>query len=88
MITPQKQFVANESRATHWRQLMTSDAFVAGVTFALAEFSLNRPTSEQMVGVSRFLSILTTLGDLPVPETETYKMPRLRPPEELVPETK
>lgn len=81
-------FLSNDDRAKAHRGMVQFDSFQTAVVFARAEFMAGQPSSEQTMGVNRFLDIFQNLGNKEQERTSDPGMPRLTAPELLVPTAK
>jgi hypothetical protein len=80
-------FLTNYDRAKWHRQLVNSTTFQESLTYALAEFTNINPDSQQMFGARKFIDTFKQLSEK-LEEPPVSVMPKLVPPENLVPETK
>ena len=85
MPAPKAVFLQSQDKRKAHTELVNPDAFEQGVIFALADYSADCPSSEQLLGVSRFLDRFIHLAEKDEERTDTYSAPRLIPPEMLVP---
>ena len=84
MKTPKELFLEDEAAAATWRTISSSKAFEHAIMVACAQVTIMMPSQENLVGIRRFLDLLTTLGDKEEEPAQT-PMPKLSPPESLVP---
>ena len=67
-LDPKQAFQKDEEQAKLFRALVDSVVFKEGVHKAIAEFVLHqRPTTEELDGVRRFLDTLINLAEKPEP---------------------
>jgi hypothetical protein len=64
-LTPKKRFQETEELAKSFRSIVTSNTFEAGITQALAEYTMTRaPTGEQLDGVRTFIGVLLNMAEV------------------------
>lgn len=88
-LSPKDQFLADEQRASAWRNLMRQSTVHTGLTLALAEFcySTPEPSADQIRAVKIFIETALNLAE---PKTQPraafpdkrLSNPTLTPPEQ------
>ena len=72
-LNPKKRFQETEELAKSFRSIVISNTFEAGITRALAEYTMTRaPTGEQLDGVRTFIEVLLNMAEV---ETEMPQLP-------------
>lgn len=85
MPAPKQLFRQSKDRCKVLAAITQSDAFEEAVVYAMAEFAATHPSDERLRGVHHFLDILTHLHTEDEERESPFAIPRLTPPEELVP---
>lgn len=78
-LSPKDQFLADEQRASAWRNLMRQSTVHTGLTLALAEFcySTPEPSADQIRAVKIFIEIALNLAEPKSPPRSGFPDKRL-----------
>lgn len=88
MPQPKNLFLESEDRCKAHNSIVKSDAYEEALVYALADVASVNPTNEQMKGINYFVDVFTHLAQKDEEREDAIAMPRLIPPEQLVPPKK
>ena len=84
-LSPKEGFQNLTAYANDWRGISRSDITHTALTYALAEYASQKPSSEQMKGALDFIDIILHLAEPKGEARGAFPDKRLTPPIEVMP---
>lgn len=63
VLSPKENFLQLEESAKGWRNVVRNNLTTTALTYALAEFATDNPSSEQLAGAQNFIKVLLNLAE-------------------------
>jgi hypothetical protein len=79
VLSPKENFLQLEEIAKGWRNVVRSSLTTTALTYALAEFATDNPSSEQLAGTQNFIKVLLNLAEPKSPPRSPFPDKRLSP---------